>query len=229
MAAQLPSPFSSTTNYLPSPFSSASGSSNPFNWSSLASGLGAIGGGLAGFFNSPVQAGAEYFEQIPGAVTPYYQPYIDAGQRSLNTLEQQFMQLLTNPQATYDMLAGGFEESPGYQFQQQQGQNAANSAAAAGGYAGSNAAQQTSAMYGTQMANKDFYNYLDRMLGLFGQGLKGTQGINQMGYNASTALAQQLARALGAQGMMAALQAQQENASAGGVIGGTVEAIGSAF
>jgi hypothetical protein len=162
-------------------------------------------------FNNPADSGMKYLDQIPGTISPYYQPYVNAGQNSLSTLMNQYNTLLTNPGQTMNMLGSGFQQSPGYQFQMNQGMNAANSAAAAGGMLGTGAHQVNSANIASNLANQDYYNYLNKTLGLYGQGLSGTEGLNQMGYGASNELAQSLAGNLMNQAGMAYSGTQNQN------------------
>jgi hypothetical protein len=63
--------------------------------------------------------------------------------------------------------------------------NAANNAAAAGGGIGGTQHQTQSATMASNLANKDYMDYLSGMMGLYGQGLQGLGGINQLGYTAS--------------------------------------------
>lgn len=188
--------------------------------------MGSIGGGLANIFNNPADAAMGYSEQLPGTVTPYYQPYIDSGMGALGTLEEQFSQLINNPQAIQQMLAGGFQTSPGYEFSMQQGMNASNNAASAGGMLGSPAHTYNSQQTAQGIANQDFYNYFDRMLGLYGTGLSGMQGINQMGYQASDALAGLLGQNLMNQASISAMGKQNQNSGIGGIVGGATSALG---
>jgi hypothetical protein len=172
-------------------------------------GIGNAGGG----YTNPAQPGMEYLNQIPGAVKPYYDPYINAGKESLASLMAQYGQLVSNPGERYSQLGQGFQESPGYQFQYEQGMNAANSAAAAGGMAGTPYAQQNAATFSSQLANQDYYNYMNQVLGLYNTGLGGQSGINQMGYGASDAMANQLSSSLMNQAGMAYQGANNQNAA----------------
>lgn len=202
---------------------------NPMQWTSVLQGVGGMAAGLWGLGNNPADAAMGYSEQLPGTVTPYYQPYIDTGLLANEQLYSQFNQLINNPQSIYDMLAGGFEQSPGYNWQYNNAMNAANNAAAAGGMSGTPAHQQQASTLAAQLANQDYYNYLNNMSGLYGQGLSGMQGINQMGYNASDSLAGLLAQNLMNQAMMSAMGQMNANSSMGGLIGGATEAVSGLF
>jgi hypothetical protein len=175
-------------------------------------------------FGSPSDASKRampYLNQIPSTITPYYQPYINAGSNALDTLntqygnltanypgiQDQYNQLMFNPTDFLKKLGQGYQQSPGYQFRVDEATRAANNAAAAGGMLGSPAEQQELGRTVSNIANEDFNDYLSNALntyfqGLYGNtnlyntGLQGISDINKMGYGASTDLAQNLAQAL---------------------------------
>src|ERR1700751_3520310 len=106
-------------------------------------------------YTNPADKAMPYLDQIPDTIKPYYQPYIDAGQQSLSSLMGQYNTLLSNPGAIMNMAGGGFQQSPGYQFQMNQAINAANNAAASGGMAGTPYHQQNAAGMASNLANQD--------------------------------------------------------------------------
>lgn len=198
-------------------------------------------------YQNPAQAAQQYVGQIPGAVQPYYQPYVNAGQQSLHALggqysnllgnygqlQGQYNQLISDPQGVMGHIASGYQESPGYQFQVGQSENAEANRADAGGYAGTPEDQQQGAYVANQLANQDFYNYLNHALGLYkgglqgsqglyNQGLSGIQGLNSMGYGASSDLASTLAQTLMTQGNLAYAGTANQNQHRGGLIGDTL-------
>lgn len=172
-------------------------------------GIGNAGGG----YSNPADAGMPYLDQIAPTITPYYQPYIDNGQNAMNTLMPQYNQLISNPGQKFAEMGQGFQQSPGYQFQYNQGMNAANSAAQAGGMAGTPYHQQNAANMASNLANQDFYNYMNQVSGLYDQGMAGMSDVNHMGYNASDQLAQSLMSALMSQSGMAYAGANNQNAA----------------
>lgn len=203
-------------------------SDQSFNNSGQAMGWGEIGAGLAGMFtgggNNPYDAANKYLNQIPGAISPYYNPYINAGRGALPQLQQQYGNLMNDPTGMMNKIGAGYQQSPGYQFQVNQAMNAANNSAAAGGMSGTPAAQYNAANMVGQLANQDYYNYVTRGLNQYGLGLSGEAGINQMGYNAATDYAGALANGLMNQGNLAfsgaAAQNQQQGSQWGDIIGG---------
>lgn len=208
--------------------------SGGMNWSSMGSGLAGILGGLWGMGqdNNPADAGMPYLNQIGSTITPYYQPYMDAGKSMIPGLEAQYGQLVNNPGAVMNHIGQSFQQSPGYQFQVNQALNAANRAAAAGGTLGTPMEQQGIASTVNGLANQDYYNYLNHALGMYGQGLGGMSHMFDTGFMASNGLANNLAQALSAQAQMAyagqASQNQANNGFMGDIMGG-IGSIASSF
>jgi hypothetical protein len=177
---------------------------------------------------NPAESGMPYLDQIAPTISPYYQPYIDAGQQALGGLMGEYGGLMDDPAARMNQIGSSFQQSPGYGFQYDQGMNAANAAAGAGGMAGTPAHQQQASTMASNLANQDYNNYLGNATGYYNQGLQGMSGINQMGYGASNELAQSLMSALMSQGGMAYAGQESANAEQGGItdqlmsIGGSV-------
>lgn len=225
------------------------------DWSKfgMASGLGGVASGLGSLFmgggKNPYDAASSFYNRIPGAVSPYYSPYQQAGQNALgqlqgqygqltgglNGLQGQYSSLMNDPSGMYNKLASGYHQSPGFQFQMGQGMNAANNAAAAGGMAGSPQHQQQAATMAEGLANQDFGNYMDRSMNLYGQGLQGNQGLynsglqglqglNSQGFNANDQMARIMADMLSQQGQMKfagqAAQNQSQGQGWGDMFGG---------
>ncbi len=162
-------------------------------------GGGMMGGGLAGMFGghgkNPADAANKYLDQIPGQTQQYYSPYQEAGKGALGDLQNQYKDLLSG--GVYDKLGAGYKESPGYQFKLQQALGAGNSASAAGGMLGTPQHEQQNMQLGNDIASQDFNDYMQKQMGLYGMGLEGQQGLNQMGYNANTDYANMLGSTMG--------------------------------
>lgn len=173
-------------------------------------------------YPNPANAASPYLQQIPGTITPYYQPYINAGTRSMqgaSNLGNVYAGLIKDPTAMMNKIGAGYTVSPGYQYNVQQATQAANNAAAAGGMLGSPEEQQQLASVTSGLASQDYYNYLDRALKQYGTGLSGAQGLtdfySQLGYGASNDLATSLANVLSSQANLAfAGQATQDKLKA---------------
>lgn len=159
--------------------------------------------------SNPADAGMNYLNQIPGTISPYYNPYINAGKESLGSLMNQFNELVSNPGSSMNKMGLGFQQSPGYQFALDQGTNAAKMAAAAGGMAGSPMHQNEAASIATNFANQDYYNWLGEVLKMYFSGLTGQKDLTNLGYGASN----ELANSLGANLMNQANMAYQGTAN----------------
>ncbi len=178
--------------------------------SNQAMGQGVVGAGLGALdmmmYKNPSNAANQYYNQIPNEMGKYLNPYINAGTGALNNLQGQYSNLMNNPGGMVNQMGQQFHQSPGFQFSVDQATGAANRAAAAGGYQGSPAEQQALAGNVTGMANQDYYNWLHQAQSMYGMGLQGEQGIAQLGYGASTDMADS---------MGALLMSQANNAYAG--------------
>lgn len=179
---------------------------------------------IFGSKSNPANAAMPYLNQIGPTMSPYYQPYINQGQQSLGMLSQQYGEDITNPGGVMSSIGAGYQASPGYEWQVQQGTEAGNNAAAAGGYVGTPMHQQQQSEMEQGIANQDYYNYLNHALGIYKGGLQGESGLNQMGYNASNELAQSLAQALMSQAGLAYSGQENQNQSQRGLLGGLVGA-----
>lgn len=187
---------------------------------------GLFGGGD---YTNPADAAKPYLDQIPGVLQQYYSPYVDSGKRALGTLEGQYNDLISDPNSKFSQFASQFSQSPGYQFQYNQGMNAANNAAASGGMLGTPYHQQNASSMASNLANQDFYNYMKNILGMYGQGLGGMEGINQLGFQGAQGLAGGLSSNLMNQGGLAFQgQANQNQMSAdkSGAMGNLIGMVG---
>jgi hypothetical protein len=185
-----------------------------------------LGGGMT--FKNPADAANPYLSQITGQVSPYFQPYIQAGQQALPQLQQQYGSLLNDPMGMMNKMGSGFQQSPGYQFQVDQATKAANNAASAGGMLGSPAEQQSLAGTVTGLANQDYYNALDHSMNLYGQGLTGMGNMAQMGYGAGRDLSSIIEDQLMSQAKLAYEGQNAKNQSEGGMFGGLGGLLGGA-
>lgn len=193
----------------------------------MGAGIGGLGAGLFSLFGgsqNPYDEASKYYNQIPGMLQGMFNPYMQMGQQAGQNLFGQYGALTQNPGAIMSQIGAGYQQSPGFQFQLNQGLNAAKNAAASGGMAGSPQAQQNAATMATGLANQDYYNYLNKALGLYGTGLEGLQGFQKQGYDATNQLGGGLMQALMNQGNLAyagqAAQNQAQGAAWGDIFGG---------
>ena len=180
----------------------------------IAAGIGAAGslaGGLLGMSGAESAAKMEQqaLQQALGFQQQVYQqgeqnlqPFINSGQNALTSLNS-LLGIGSPGGATSPILAmlgigpngatgGGinpatFQGSPGYQFQKQQGQQAVTNSAAANGGLGGNALTALQ-QQGTQLANQDWYNYLNSAQGGFNNLVSQVGGLAQSGQSAAGTL-----------------------------------------
>lgn len=178
-------------------------------------GGGMIGGGLGSLFghqnNNPADAAMNYYNQIPGAVKPYYDPYINAGKKAMGQYGSESSNLVSHTGDIYNRLAGGYKESPGYKFQLEQGLQAGKNAAASGGMLGTPQNQQQQTQIANDIASQDFQKYLQNQMGLYGLGMGGLGNMTGLGFGASKGLADTLGTNLAQQGGMSFLGQQGQN------------------
>lgn len=194
----------------------------------IASGLGTALGGLFGLSGegqkNPADSAMPYLNQIPGKVSPYYDPFINAGKNSMGTTGGIYDEMSKNPGDYYNKLASGYKESPGYQRRLNEALQAGTNAQAAGGMAGSNQHQEMNMNLANDIAGKDFNDYLSQVLGINQFGLQGEENATNRGFNASTGLANLLGSNLAQQGGLAfqgqAGQNQANAANMGNIFGG---------
>lgn len=223
--------------------------SNPYS-GSLGGSLGAIAGGIGSFFTqNPANSAMPYFQQIPGVLNSAYgpwmgqqaqqslNPYLQNGQQAGNQLQGQYNSLLTNPTGMMNQWGSTYQSSPGYKWQVGQAGMAANNAAAAGGMAGSPAEQQGIASTVNNLANQDYWQYLNNAQNLYGMGLQGQQGMYGIGANAANNMystgaqmaneyAQNMSSNLMNEGALQYMGAQNQNQSLLGGLGSLGAGVG---
>ena len=181
----------------------------------LFGGAAGAAGGFANYFSkgkNPSDVANGYLDQIPGQTQQYYQPYQQGGLDAYNKLHGEYGNLIDDPSAAYNKLAGGFKESPGYKFQLQQAMNASNNANAAGGSLGTPQHQEQSQDYAHGLASQDFENYLGHTQGLYEKGLGGYEHQSDQGFQANTDYANMIASILGQKAQYGYAGAAGENA-----------------
>lgn len=159
--------------------------------------------GFLGLFGGGSKKAKKYLNQMDALAREQFEPYAQQGREAYAQLGPQYQQLITNPGQRMNEIGQDFHQSPGYQFAMQQALQAANNAAAAGGMAGSPMHQQQNMELASNLANQDYYNYLDRAGGYYGIGLNGLGGTNQMGYDAMNNLNSRLSQSLAQRAAMA--------------------------
>jgi hypothetical protein len=145
-------------------------------WAAAAAGVASVAGGLISSSgaqsaaNTQAQAATEAArvqKQMFDTTQANLQPWMQGGGNALTALQQA---LGIGPGGGGSVNPSGFQQSPGYQWQMDQGLTAVeNSAAAKGGLSGGNTLKALQS-YGTGLANQDWYNYLGQLGGLSASG-----------------------------------------------------------
>lgn len=135
--------------------------------------VGSIAGGLIGANGARDAASAQsrsadkqvdLQRDIYNETTERFEPYYQAGTNALAGLQYE-LGMGERPQ-NY----AGFQQTPGYQFQLQQGQSAVNAQAGARGGLNSGATLQALSGFNQGLANQEYGNYYNRLAGLVGVG-----------------------------------------------------------
>lgn len=141
-----------------------------------AQALGGITQGITGYLSAKDQLKAA--KQAQGAITNsynqatgYQQPFYNAGQQGLQQLQTGNYETATpgiyqpgEQQPQYQADQFNYQQSPGYQFQLEQGQQAALGSAAGRGAGLSGSTLKALAKYGTGLAAQDYGNEFDRYM-----------------------------------------------------------------
>ena len=165
-------------------------------------GLGAgIGGGIGGllgslFMKDPASMANKYYNQMEGRTGQYLNPYINQGLGAMGQLGGQYSSLINDPSGMLAKFGANYKQSPGFQNQLKQALAGAGHAAAAGGMAGSPQHEQQNMQLASDLSAQDYNNYMNQVMGLYGQGLQGQQGIAGMGFGASRDMANNIAQLL---------------------------------
>lgn len=149
-------------------------------------------------YTDPTTKAMPYLKNIPSTLIPYFQPYIDTGNQAMSQFFNQISQLATPGGAKdiYNQLSSGYEENPGTKATIDTATKQANQVAASTGMFGTPTEQNAVAAQTENISYKNFNDYMTQLLGLYGQGLKGEQGLMSQGFEASTTLAEDLAKNL---------------------------------
>lgn len=167
------------------------------------------GGGLGGFFGNlfggaqitagkdvlgGLQSGLGSLQQFGGTLAPFQQAGVSALSEFQNAIQPQ----IKDPVGFINNIASQFQESPGAQFQTQQGIAAANQGGVTSGALGSGAQAKALAQFAQGITSQGQQQFLQNVLGQRQQGLQGLQGLIGTGLSADQ-LQSQFLQALAAQ------------------------------
>ena len=163
-------------------------------------------------YQNPADAAMPYLNQVPDYVHQYYDPYISNGLSAGQTNMSVYGSMASNPQQYYNNLYSGYNVSPYAQYQSDQMQKAATSAAASGGYAGTDSDIARQEEEQNAILSNDWNQYLSQVLGIQNTGLAGNQQMYNTGFNASNMSAEDLIGMLNAQAGLAYNSVNNQNA-----------------
>jgi hypothetical protein len=146
-----------------------------------------LGGAQAKAANVQAQAGKDAM----GLINQYYdqaqktqQPQYDTGSRALGTLEKNVNNgVYDMPTSGYQAQPFNYQQSPGYQFQLQQGLQGVQNSAAAQGQGLSGATMKALQRYGTGLAAQDYNNQFQNYANERNYGLQQNQQNYSNNYN----------------------------------------------
>ncbi len=102
-------------------------------------------------------------------------------QGNFGNVQNQYNRMASNPNDIISQIGSGYQKSPGFDWQLNQGEQAINNANAAGGMLGTGQHQQQAGQLATNLANQDYQQYLGQGLNLYNQGVAGQQGLFNQG------------------------------------------------
>lgn len=159
----------------------------------------------------PVKEANQFLNQIPGVGHAGYDPYITKGLNAGDITDTQYQNLINDPAGFINKLMESYSPSTGFNFQKDLLNKELGNTAAAGGIAGTPLDQLNRGEAIQGLLSKDMQQFLANVLGVYGQGLTGEEGIATRGFNASKDLTDLLVGALNQQGGLAFQNAQQQN------------------
>lgn len=180
----------------------------PFPLALALLGAGAASTGASMWANrgnrgNPATAAQPYLDRVPGYGREAYQPFIDRGRQAEQRVSPIYQRMSQDPQGYLNELMGGYQESPGAQYQMGRGMDAARAAAASTGTAGGTEDQRRRMEMASGIVGQDRQQYLNNLLGMQGSGLQGEERRIGEGFNASGSLADYLGTAAGNQANLA--------------------------
>lgn len=150
--------------------------------------------------------------QIPGEIAPYYDPYIEQGQRAGEQIEDLSGQMAQDPGDYISSLMGGYEETPFYKMQREMMTQAAANTAAAGGTRGNPLDQKRQQEITQGLLYQGMQPYMQNVLGAQQMGMGGLQSLFSPGFEASTRFGGDISNIMGTQAQLTFQRQQQEAA-----------------
>ncbi len=183
---------------------------------SIGTGLAGAASGLYGLFKkkkNPYDEAMRYYGQIPGAVAPYLDPFINQGNETMGGLGDLYQRMFKDPAAFQQQIGEGFKESPGYKFALQEALHAGANQMGAGGMANTPLAQRNQMEIATNLGNQEYQNYLNNVMSTLGLGIQGGENIMGRAYNASSGMGDIMGSNLAQMGNLAQMKQAYSNQS----------------
>lgn len=134
---------------------------NPNNMSALTN----ILQGLFGFSNDPYGKGMSQYSKYSNQAGGYQKPFYDAGVNSLSPYQARLAQM-ADPQAYFNSIMGGYNESPYAKYQQQESMNKSINEASNTGMTGSTPFQLQAQKNAQDISSKDMDKYFQDIMGI---------------------------------------------------------------
>lgn len=166
----------------------------------------------------------KYLDQIPGMGKQYYNPFIERGERSGNTLEGEYGKLL-NPTSFMDDIMKNYSTSAGATYERDKLGKGIGATAAAGGFAGTPEHQRSYGEMADKIMSGDMQQYLQNALGIYGKGLGGEENFFNKGFDASSSLADLIGGKLSSQAGLAFKSGSDRNADRSALMNAIVKAL----
>lgn len=154
-----------------------------------------VASGLMSMFgsNKGAKQAQQHLQQVGNMGREYYDPYIQQGQQAWKGLEPIYGQMSQNPNDFLSSIFSNYQQSPGFQRQQQNALQAGNNSAAAGGFAGTNQHRSDQMDLAQALQGQDMQQFLQNILGIQGSGMSGLENANTRGFEGARSLTDLLA------------------------------------
>lgn len=148
-------------------------------------------------------AGMQYLNQIGDVGKRSYEPYVAEGEEARQSVNPVYRQMARSPVSFLQRIQQQYSPTEGYKLRERKGLEAAQNAAAAGGYVGTPYDQEQQAGIVQGLLGEDMQQFLQNVLGIQGAGLQGSENVIGRGFQSSSNLADYLGSNLGQMAQMA--------------------------
>ena len=174
---------------------------------------------------NPANAAMPYLNQIPGVGHQYYDPYINKGREAESTLSNEYSKQL-DPTQFMDSIMQNYKRSGAYNNRHDDLMKEMSAMSASGGYAGTPMAMKQGGEAVNRLMSEDEQQYLKNALGIYDQGIAGTQDFYNKGFQGSGSMADLLGSNLAQQGGLAYQGQASQNQNRQALINSLMKALG---